>query len=227
MPDQSLQKTYIMVVLLGATALTSFLAREFPVTEIGGWLAVLMWTFAVGPQSVAFPKHRVQITAADCFMFYCLVEHGPIGGISAAFIGTLGAMELGSRRPTPAQSAFNLGAVPLSAGLAGYAFSTMRVEFGFMTAMFAAAAVFAVVNTLLVSIALMLEGKAAWRQSLLHAAPGFVASVFVTAFAGGMLAGLAEQGPGDWTVAGVVAVCFLVGTVLSVARDRFQGAEAA
>lgn len=216
----SLLKSYIALVMVLAAALATGLGRAYPLTEIGGWLAVLIWTFAVGTQSVAFPRHRVQITAADCFVFYCLVVHGPVGAITAAFVGTLGAMVLGDRRLTSQQAAFNLGAVPLAAGLAGYAFEQLRGDSNLFVAILAAAAVFSVVNTFVVTIALKLEGKANLRQTLLVPAPGFIVSVFVTAVLGGFLAKLSEKGPGDWTIAGIVAICFLVGTVLSLLQER-------
>ena len=216
----SLLKGYIATVMVLAAALATGLGRAYPLTEIGGWLAVLIWTFAVGTQSVAFPRHRVQITASDCFVFYCLVVHGPVGGITAAFVGTLGAMVLGERRLSSQQAAFNLGAVPLCAGLAGYTFELLRGDSNLLVALLAAAAAFSVVNTLVVSVALKLEGTANVRQTLLVPTPGFIISVFVTAVAGGFMARLSEKGPGDWTIAGIVAICFLVGTVLSLLSER-------
>jgi hypothetical protein len=215
----TLLKSYVMIVMLTAAAVAAWTGRTFPMTEIGGWLAVLMWTFAVGPQTIAFPRHRVQITAADCFLFYCLVAHGPLGAMTAAFVGTLGAHELGERRPSPQQGMFNLSSIPLSAGAAGYVFHALSGDAGLWLPLMAAAAVFAVTNTLLVTLALAIEGKTRVVQSLTGPGLGFIVSVFVTAAAGGALAELSRRGPGDWAVAGVVAVCFLVGTILSMARD--------
>jgi len=222
----TLLKSYILAVMLAAAAAAAWTGRMFPMTEIGGWLAVLMWTFAVGPQSVAFPKHRVQITAADCFLFYCLVVHGPLGAMTAAFVGTLGAQELGDRRLSKQQTMFNLSSIPLSAAAAGYAFDALSTGHGMWAPLLVAASVFAVVNTVLVIVVLALEGKAGAIKNLTGPAPGFVLSVFVTAVAGGVLAEMAARGPGDWTVAGAVAVCFLVGTVLTVVRDRHEAAVA-
>lgn len=220
----TLLKSYVLAVMLVAAAAAAWTGRMFPMTEIGGWLAVLMWTFAVGPQSVAFPRHRVQITAADCFLFYCLVAHGPLAAMTAAFVGTLGAHVLGDRRPSQQQAMFNLASIPLSAAAAGFAFDAISTGNGLWAPLFLAAAVFAVTNTILVTVALALEGETSVVKSLTRPAPSFIASVFVTAAAGGALAELAERGPGDWTVAGVVAVCFLVGTVLSLLRDRSEDA---
>ena len=89
-----------------------------------------------------------------------------------------------------------------------------------------AASVFALTNTVLVTVVLALEGKANIAKTLTGPALGFVVSVFVTAAAGGVLAELAQRGPGDWMVAGVVAVCFFVGMSLSLVRDRNEKAMA-
>jgi len=224
---KSLLKSYVATIMVLAAALAAWSGNEFPLSEIGGWLAILMWTFAVGPQSVAFPRHRVQITAADCFLFYCLVVHGPMGGMAAAFVGTLGAIVLGDRRPNAQQAAFNLGAIPLSAGLAGVVFELLRADSSPFVAIIAAAAVFGIVNTLLVIVVLKLEGKTDVRQALLGPAAGFIASVFVTAILGHVLARVSTMGPGDWTAAGLVATCFLVGSVLTMWRDRSEDEVAA
>lgn len=219
----SILKSYVALVVVAAAGLAGWLGGNAALAVNGGLLTILMWTFVAGSQSVAFPKHRVQLTAADCFLFYALVTHGALGAMLAAFVGTLGAMQLGQRKLTPHQAAFNLGVVPLAAGLGGHLFETLREGSNMIPAMLAAAATFAVTNTLLVCVVLKIENKVPLGRTLRATIPGFAISVLVTSIAGGLLAQVAMRGPGEWTVAAAVSICFLFGATISTFRKRMDG----
>jgi len=203
-------KIYVTLVACTALVGSALMAIDYPVEEIRGWWVALIATFALGTQSVAFPRHRVQLTVSDSFMFYALVVHGPFAAVTVAFVGILGA------------TLFNLGAVPLSAVLACAAFvsvSSTSAVLGLMVG----SAVFFVGNTALVALVLTLEGRAPLKRAMRLSAPGFFLSILLTASAGSSLAYVAVAGPGEWMVAGVVGVCLLIGVVLSARRADEEG----
>ena len=215
-------KIYVTLVACTALVGSALMAIDYPVEEIRGWWVALIATFALGTQSVAFPRHRVQLTVSDSFMFYALVVHGPFAAVTVAFVGILGATLLGSRQLTAQQTIFNLGAVPLSAVLACAAFvsvSSTSAVLGLMVG----SAVFFVGNTALVALVLTLEGRAPLKRAMRLSAPGFFLSILLTASAGSSLAYVAVAGPGEWMVAGVVGVCLLIGVVLSARRADEEG----
>ena len=208
---------YTTLVVAVAIALGGWLAIVHPVSEIRGWWVTLIGTFALGSQSVAFPRQRVQLTVADSFTFYALVVHGPFAAAVVAMVGILGAAVLGERKLSRTQLVFNCAAVPLAAIAAGFAYTALQPE-SIVLALLAASGAFFVVNTLLICGVLTLEGRVEVRRVIGISAPGFFLSVVLTASAGSSLAFVALAGPGEWMLAGLVAVCFLVSLVLSARR---------
>jgi hypothetical protein len=219
---QKLLSTYVMAVVALAAWLTAWLANDYPLANGASWAGVLMWTLAVGPQTVAFPRQRIQITMSDCFVFYGILVYGPFGGITAAFVGTLGAIQFSERKPKPTQAMFNLGAMPLAAALAGMTFEALNGASSLPLRVLAAATVFSMTNTLLVAVALTLAGKRGHRSIFSFPTLAFITSVFVTAGAGALLAHVSTRGPGDYAVAGVVVVGFLAGKIIATLRDRSE-----
>jgi hypothetical protein len=164
-------------------------------------LAILSLLAAViGSRSVRIPGLRIQVTASDAFVLCALAAVGPVAAPVVAFISTLGATLGSNRRPASIRTAFNLGAVTLSAAAGAWAFQAITTALhpadGTFLGLLGATAAYFLSNTLLVAVAICIEKKLpffnTWSRSGLWTGISCLTSLLL---ATGLLSILTTAGP--------------------------------
>ena len=187
-------------------------------------LGVLLVVSAlVGARPVRIPGVHFQLVIVELFVFCALLTLPPVAAPLIAFVAVAGALFGPRRRPLSMKTAFNLGAVPVSAALAAITFGRLAGEAGNLAAsaiaLFSAAVVFYLVNTLLAAIVISIQSERAFPMVWLRAGScSAVSSVSSVVLAFGLVALVGAFGPG-------VLVAGLVASLPLYDHDRMQRAR--
>jgi len=218
------QLALVLIALsVAAMTLPSGGLDENPVTT-AMLLVLAAW---VGSRSIRIRRLKVEVTAGDAFMFCGLVAVGPMAALLIALSGILGAV-IAKRRPGKSfQALFNVATVALAAASAAHAYlltasysTDPRAVSGF--GLVAAVAVFGLVNTALVALAIRLRRAtksyvAIWRGFGPWALVSTLASMLIGVGLVTLMGALGTAGP-VLGLAGAAAI----GTSIEAFRDRFE-----
>jgi hypothetical protein len=170
--------------LLGVATLPLTGLRETP----AALATLIVLTGVVGSRAIYIQRLRINVTAGDAFMFCGLLAIGPMAAPLVAVVGILGASVGGARRPEAIRAVYNVATVGLAAALAAHAHLVLsKMELlgrsANVVGLLSAAAVFAFVNSALVSLAIRLERgtplSTVWRSLGLWAISATVTSLLI------------------------------------------------
>lgn len=183
-------RAYVIAIDLAAILVTALLPTIGLTRRPWAFGLLLVLAAAVGTRSVRLHARKIRLTAGDAFTFCALEIAGPMAAPLVALLGTAGAA-FGSRpRTSFLRTAFNLGAVTLAAAACAWAREVILALDGPEAmmrglALLGAAAVFFLVNTLLVAGAIRIDtGKpflAVWNRTGLWTFGSTVASLVLGA----------------------------------------------
>ncbi len=167
-----------------------------------------------GMRPVRFARFKTELTATHPFVLLAVAVLGPLEAMIVAMIGLTGVLIRPGRRASAMRDAFNLGAVTLSSAAASCAFALTGGHVGFSLwvsfgPLAAAAAVYFLVNTGLVSVAIAFQQQAAmldvWRESFQWTTVSYFTGLTLAAAMIGAL-----QAWGLWAVALAIPPCWLL-----------------
>ena len=159
-----LLNAWVFAVLVAAVALLAGFSAGDNSGRLDTLLAVVAAAAVVGGRTVHVRVLRIELTPIHPFILVALAVLGPLPAALTCVAGVTGAA-IGSSRPTvPIRFVFNLGSVLLSTGAAARVFAAAHGDAGrsleaLLWPLTLAAVTFALVNTLLVSVALTLEKR--------------------------------------------------------------------
>jgi hypothetical protein len=155
-------KAYVIVV--DAAALATLLVLPFTGQgqRFGAFLLLIALAAMVGTRSIRIQGLRMQLSPLDLFILCALMTVAPVAGPLVALAGVGGSLVGPNRRPFSLRTAFNLGALPLSASAAAVVFTGLGGAAGdsptlLVTPILSASLAFLVCNATLVAIAVALE----------------------------------------------------------------------
>lgn len=157
-------KAYTGLVDAAALVVLVLASSEGFGDRIGTLLTLIVLSILVGSRPVRVPALHVQVVALDLFVLCAIVAlsapAAPLVGLAGVASAVLGP----ARRPLSIRTAFNLGAIPLAAGLAALAYGPLLSEgtpllgrYGLP--LLAATAVYFLVNTALAALAIAVERR--------------------------------------------------------------------
>ena len=159
-----LLKAYVALVDLAAVAALALLPLTGLVDRAGTVLLLAALAAAVGARPIRIARLRVQVGAFDLFVFGGLLTMAPLAAPLVALAGVIGATLGPHRRPLSMRTAFNLGAVPLSASLAALTFSALLTDGSrdlaeLVVPLLVATALYFLANTALAAVAIAVETR--------------------------------------------------------------------
>ncbi|HEX6851520.1 MAG TPA: ATP-binding protein [Candidatus Polarisedimenticolaceae bacterium] len=182
-----------------------------------------------GSRPVSIPAFRSSFTATHPFVFLALAGLGPLEAVLTAVAGVAGLL-LGRKRPTIGHRfLFNVASVMLTATMASWAYGVaggepggaLLAEFWPLTA---AAVVYFLANTGLLSIAISLERGSSffdvWREGFLWSAASYFAGLSLAT----VLLALFEAF-GAWSLALGIPPCWLLVAFYETHRERIAERE--
>jgi signal transduction histidine kinase len=167
-------KAYVVGVDLLAVALVALLLRQHAADHWVGTFLLSTLVALAGATPVRIPALKVRVSSTDPFVFTALAAYGPMPACIVAIVGVLSSsFQKGSHR-RPMHLAFNLGNVVFATGVASLAYAFAGgvpggpVQNQIWPLVVATTFAF-VINTVLVSVAIMLDtGQGfikTWRES--------------------------------------------------------------
>jgi hypothetical protein len=206
---------YVAAVVAGAVVAPLGLERGGFLDRPALLILILALSLLGGTRALRIPRLRVQLTAADIFLFCSLLALSPAAAPLVALFGVLGAQLGPERRPMSIRFVFNLATVSLAASLAAGSFSwlgSLGTELhGRSLRLLAAAVVFVAVNLLLVSLVVRIEKGQAVLATCRQLCPTALVGTLTSALVGlGLAAVLLDLGAAG-LVLGLLATGPLVG----------------
>jgi signal transduction histidine kinase len=179
-----------------------------------------------GLRPVRFARFKTELSATHPFVLLAVAALGPLEAMVVAVVGLVGVFLRPGRRLAVLRTAFNLGAVVLSAGAASVAFFAAGGEVGAtiwsaLGPLAAATAAYFLVNTGLVSLAVALQQRtpilSVWRESFQWTGVSYMTGLTLAAL---MLVTL--QAWGLWALALAIPPTWLLLAFYRAHREAIQ-----
>jgi hypothetical protein len=217
-------RAYAGIVDIAALLVLFLLGSEGIGERPGTLLTLLVLAVLVGSRPVRIPSLHIQVAALDLFVFCALLTLSPLAAPLVGFFAVASALFGPRRRPLSVRTAFNLGLIPLSAGLAALTYGGLVSE-GMTAAdryaipLLAATAVYFLVNTGLTALAIAFEARGNVATVWWGFAPWNGAATLASMLMSVGLAVLLD------TVGPVVLLLGLVATLPILAQGRLKAIE--
>lgn len=223
-------RVYVVAVCLaGAATLAFAVARDDGPGSPAFVLLLAALAALAGTQPVSFPRHKTELTVTHPFIFVAIASLEPVEASLVAVAGLASVVWTQARHRRVLRIAFNVGSVVLATVVAWWAYAaaggpTTGPTGARMAPLLLAAAVFFLMNTGLVTLAIAIERGHrlfdVWKESFLWTAASYFTGVTL---AGLLLLVLEHLGPVSLALG--IPPCWLLVAYYKSHRARLEEQE--